>query len=146
MKHVNYKLIIDELSKGLYNKDELIQYGWMPVRNYLDEFRTIGFASARQTGKTSFLVSLVSEGKALIFTYDEYKSQFLDSANQHYVGEIYADRVLSYQKFKPSLLDKFKDKDIKYICLDESRHYSLFDNACEKILEVFGEEIIIIKV
>lgn len=141
MTPINYQRIVDELSKGIRPAAELTEYNWMTAKQFVVEFRTIGVHSARQTGKTEYQASLVDQGKAILVTYAACVNNALNR-----IRPDYAHRVLAYETLTPTMLEVFKNLGIKYVCLDESRNYPVSNEIYKKLLDVFGDEMLVIEV
>lgn len=142
MSIVNYRLIFNELLNSVQSPEDLKQHRWMHEPQYVNEFRTIGFTTTRQTGKTNFLSGLVDEGRAILLT-------IMDGCVTNCCNRIraeYHDRVMTYNSLTDmDMLDKFKDKNIRYICLDESAFVKIDPAIYKKLLEVFGENMVVVR-
>lgn len=142
MTTINYRLILDELVKGIIPSENLKTYEWMTSRHYLTEFKTVGFTSTRQTGKTQFIASLVDEGQAIAVCHsDPYKNNYTKD-----IQPAFQKRVLCINDLaKDHIVKEFKNKDIQFVCLDEIPNLYITDKAFDLIRYVFGDDVIIIK-
>lgn len=140
MEAINYQLILDELMKGIRPVEELKQYEWMGKKKLICEYRSIGFNSTRQTGKTKYIAGLVDQGKAIMITYEAGVNNVLNQ-----VCPDYSHRVLAYENMKAEDFDKFKHLGIQYVCMDEFYHFKVAEKIYDKLIEVFGDAVIVIR-
>ena len=140
MQAINYQLILDELLKSVRPAEQLVDHAWMGKKKLICEFRSIGFKTTRQSGKTDFIAELVQQGKAVMITYEAYLPSALNQ-----VTPAFEDRVLVYETLKPEDFDQFKDLGIKFICMDEFYHFEVKDKVYDKLDEVFGPDLVVIR-
>lgn len=148
---INYSLIFEELLKGIAydNAQHIFNIVSKDKEQYLREFMTIKISGPRQTGRTSFLLSLVNKGEALFFT-DSFLVNFID--NKTGCKEEFYDRVLSIDDFFiKDKLEQYKEKGIKYICIDnkENLFNTIYPGSVpwvyRRIFDIFGMNIVIIE-
>ena len=148
---INYSLIFEELLKGIDydNTQNIFNIVSKNKEQYLREFMTIKISGPRQTGRTSFLLSLVNKGEALFFT-DSFLVYIINTESE--CKEEFCDRVLTIDDFfTKGKLEQYKEKGIKYICIDNKEN--LFNTVSpgsipwiyRRIFDTFGVNIVIIE-
>lgn len=142
MKNVDFQTVIDLLSKGLGTYENIEAMSFLDSKRLVSELMTISIKTGRQSGKTKFFLSLVNQGKAILFeTSDIIKTLHFDVLSE------YEDRIFSYEDFNPEELNKFKKEvtDIKYICLSDTDYYKLEPKVYDKLIEIFGYDFVVVQ-
>jgi hypothetical protein len=144
MNRIDFDLIVNELSKGLRDhNDPLVQAcGWFNVITGVDgktalsdfrigadwyyrEFRTVGFWTPRQTGKTHWIASkTMYDEQALVITRDEsLRSQFENYTHgePEHVRESTRQRVITISEAK-ARIKAGKLKEYRTYFIDEASH------------------------
>ena len=79
MNRIDYDLIVNELLKSLNDEQSQKQYGYgIPVKTYFREFRTVGFGTTRQTGKSKWLAErILLDPSAILIVRDHLQREYL---------------------------------------------------------------------